>query len=151
MDLGAVLAEVAERARLLAPGCRIEVETEPPGQRLRVRGDRDKLRQVFDNLARNAVEACEDEEPRVVLRARRKEQADEPATVVAEVEDNGAGMDEEVAEHIFDPFYSTKSNGTGLGLSIVYSIVQAHDGAVSVRSAPSQGATFTVSLPSAEG
>ena len=150
VDVGELVLRAAERARRVAPQCAVEALPEPPGADLRVRGDRDKLRQVLDNLARNALEALPEAGGRLTFRARREEAPDGGGRVVVEVEDNGVGMNEEQCEHVFDPFYSTKSNGTGLGLWIAYSIVQAHRGAISVRSAPCQGATFALALPAAE-
>lgn len=149
IDVADLIRKVAERARRAAPHCEVEAAAAPPESGLRVRGDRDKLRQVLDNLARNAAEALPDSGGRLALRARREGEG-ESARVVVEVEDNGVGMNEEQCEHVFDPFYSTKSGGTGLGLWIAYSIVQSHRGAISVRSAPGEGATFTIALPAAD-
>jgi CheY-like chemotaxis protein len=61
--------------------------------------------------------------------------------------DNGQGMNQETQSHIFEPFYTTKRTGHGLGLSTVYSIVQQSGGRVAVRSAPGEGASFTLYLP----
>ncbi len=65
------------------------------------------------------------------------------------VSDNGTGIDNSIIDHIFDPYFTTKSasEGTGLGLSIVHSIVQAHHGAIRVNSEVGLGTTFTVYLP----
>jgi len=65
------------------------------------------------------------------------------------VSDNGTGIDPSIVDHIFDPYFTTKSasEGTGLGLSIVHSIVQAHHGALRVNSEIGLGTTFTVYLP----
>ncbi len=61
--------------------------------------------------------------------------------------DSGQGMDQETQSHIFEPFYTTRKTGHGLGLSIVYSIVQQCGGQIAVRSAPGEGASFTLYLP----
>jgi signal transduction histidine kinase len=71
------------------------------------------------------------------------------AYVKIEVEDNGCGIAEDVREHIFDAFYTTKDTGegTGLGLSIVRDIVQEHGGLIHAESAVGVGTKFTVLLP----
>ena len=73
--------------------------------------------------------------------------------VIFSVEDTGIGIDQAHHDRIFERFYrvdkarSRELGGTGLGLSIVKHVCQAHGGAVIVRSAPSTGATFSVTLP----
>jgi signal transduction histidine kinase len=64
--------------------------------------------------------------------------------------DTGPGIAPEDLPHIFEPFYTTKHTGTGLGLAVSYSIVESHQGTLSVDSLPGHGATFTVRLPAAE-
>jgi two-component system NtrC family sensor kinase len=63
--------------------------------------------------------------------------------------DTGPGIAPEDLPHIFEPFYTTKDSGTGLGLAVSYSIVESHQGTLSVDSVPGHGATFTVRLPAA--
>ncbi|HVG43305.1 MAG TPA: HAMP domain-containing sensor histidine kinase [Longimicrobium sp.] len=109
-----------------------------------VNGDAYYLRQVFENLVRNAREAMEgrEEPPRLwVSVARAGTQAE------VRVTDNGPGIPPEILQSIFDPFFSTKGKGMGLGLSICREIVQGHGGRLDVESTLGRGTTFTVTLP----
>ena len=67
------------------------------------------------------------------------------------VADTGIGMDDQVIEHLFEPFFSTKEagQGTGLGLAVIYGIIRQHEGWVQVDSALKEGSTFSVYLPAA--
>ncbi|HEX9078331.1 MAG TPA: MASE3 domain-containing protein [Desulfuromonadaceae bacterium] len=107
-----------------------------------------EVEQVFLNLLKNAAQAMianpPERHPRIVLRIRREERY-----AVAEVEDNGPGMTEEVRRRVFEPFFTTKEPGvgTGLGLSVSYMIVtRNHRGLMEAASLPT-GARFTVCLP----
>ena len=121
-----------------------------------IQGDQHQLTQVFANLLINAYEAL-DGRGSVALRARLVHTSDEGAllpdgyaavpTVVVEVEDSGPGLDTEIADKIFNPFFTTKPQGSGLGLAIVRKIVDAHEGRIDVTSVPDRGTTFRVTLP----
>ncbi len=102
-----------------------------------------QINQVFLNLITNAAQAM-GEEGRMVVRSRAL--AD---TVEVSIEDNGAGIPDNVLPKIFDPFFTTKKvgEGTGLGLSIVHKIVQGHGGTIRVKSEVGKGTTFVVELP----
>jgi signal transduction histidine kinase len=65
------------------------------------------------------------------------------------VEDTGSGISEEDLPHIFEPFYSTKTegNGLGLGLATVYGIIDRHNGTITVDSEVGKGTVFTITLP----
>ena len=66
-----------------------------------------------------------------------------------EVKDEGAGIPKKIISRIFDPFFTTKDvgKGAGLGLSICQTIVEKHNGSITVQSEPNKGSTFTVQLP----
>ncbi|MEP6570200.1 MAG: PAS domain S-box protein [Acidobacteriota bacterium] len=107
-------------------------------------GSASELREVFVNLIVNAVDAmpnggrlsigCERGGTRLLLR----------------FVDNGTGMPEDVRQKIFDPFFTTKgAQGTGLGLSVSYSIIERHEGLISVASELGSGTVFTIDLPAA--
>jgi signal transduction histidine kinase len=125
-----------------------------------IEGDSSQIQQILMNLAINGAEAMGDKQGEVVVRtlARRAEEPELAAcvaspemppgdSVVLEVIDNGAGMDEKTKSRIFDPFFSTKFTGRGLGLSAVLGIVRAHRGALLVQSYAGAGSTFRVFFP----
>ena len=120
-----------------------------------VQGHSQQLEQMLLNLltnARDALDAGEGKEKRLVVRTRGEMQ-DGRSWVEMEVEDSGAGMEEETWERIFEPFFTTKppDQGAGLGLSIAYAIVQNHEGELTCHSQKGQGATFRVRLPGVVG
>jgi two-component system NtrC family sensor kinase len=115
----------------------------------RIRGDQSQLQQVFMNIVLNAVDAMNGR-GRLTLTTKESEPA---GFVDIGISDTGCGIPPENIDRIFDPFFTTKGvgHGTGLGLSVSYGIVQSHQGDITVTSAAGAGATFTVSLPVAEG
>lgn len=70
-----------------------------------------------------------------------------PAAVSIGITDNGVGIEEDAAQHLFEPFWTTKPAGTGLGLAISYRIVEAHGGTLTVESPPGGGCRFVITLP----
>ena len=107
-------------------------------------GDTLKLRQVLENLIRNAIESFEG----VAGGERTIKVFTSPADkgVRILVEDKGVGMTKEIAEKVFDPFFTTKAHGTGLGLPIASEIVRAHGGRLRLQAAQ-QGTTAEIFLP----
>lgn len=102
-----------------------------------------RLGQVFLNLIYNAAQAV-DRGGRIVLRTGTTQDS-----VFVEIEDNGQGMEPDVLDQIFEPFYTTKPRGvgTGLGLSIARKIVDQHDGRIEATSIGGKGSTFRLELP----
>jgi CheY-like chemotaxis protein len=118
-----------------------------------ITADPTQVRQVVMNLITNASDALHDGPGTITLRTGVVDDgaADAPASVFVEVTDTGCGMDSGTLQRIFDPFFSTKFSGRGLGLAAVMGIVQSHHGHVRIRTAPGEGTTFRVVLPSAGG
>ncbi len=110
-----------------------------------VRGDRERLQQVFHNLVVNALEASSDG-GQIVVDVTAETESD-PPIVVAAVRDEGRGIPPATLARIFEPFFTTKAAGTGLGLTIVRQIVQRHGGEVLIDSVESQGTRVALRLP----
>jgi two-component system sensor histidine kinase HydH len=114
-----------------------------------VRADAEQLRQVFLNLAINAVQAMPAGGRLQVSTSLRRSTRRGAAAAFLEVRfrDNGSGIPVGDLRSLFIPFFTTKEKGTGLGLPISQRIIENHGGTIEVRSQPGSGATFTVLLP----
>jgi signal transduction histidine kinase len=107
-------------------------------------GNPNQLQQVLMNLAINAQQAMEPDGGTVDIATYFDDNK-----VYISVSDTGPGISEDVAEKIFEPFYTTKAagEGTGLGLSVTYGIIRDHKGDIRVEKADSGGARFIIELP----
>lgn len=145
LDLHPFIAELREEHDERTKKRKVALEVALPEALPPVRGDEEKLRQVFDNLLSNAFKFTP-EDGRVSLSAQQ-----ENGNVCLRVADTGVGIPRKHLPHVFERFYkvdrSRNSKGFGLGLAIVKHIVQAHGGEVHAESAEGQGTTFTVVLP----
>jgi PAS domain S-box-containing protein len=134
----------------------IFVDTALPADLPLLGADQHQLTQVFCNLLINAYEALEGR-GRIDIAARIATTATDGAllpdghqpvpTVVIDISDDGPGMPADVAEKIFNPFFTTKAQGSGLGLAIVRKIVDAHEGRIDMTTADGRGTRFRVTLP----
>jgi two-component system sensor histidine kinase PilS (NtrC family) len=122
-------------------GANQTVTEELPAEPVFAEADEGQLKQVFWNLARNALQAMPQGG---TLRATLENNSDDRLRI--SFSDTGRGMSPDQVEHLFEPFSST-TGGTGLGLSIVYQIIRDHGGTINVRSREGQGTTITVELP----
>lgn len=129
----------------------IKIEEELATELPEVVGNKGQLMEVFLNIIKNAKDSIEGKGTVVVKTSSFK--ADGSEFVAVEFIDNGPGMDEDVMQKIFDPFYTTKEKGggmnIGLGLSISKGIIEAHGGEVVVESAIGAGARFRLLFPAA--
>jgi len=141
------LADVLDRALILASQDRKGIKTDfiVDGHDGRIWGDANLLRQVFDNLVANAVQAMgAGGHLTVRVRAATENEVD---GVAVDITDTGEGMDTQVRTRARDPFFTTRPSGTGLGLAIVDRIVDAHGGYLAIDSRSGEGTTVTVFLP----
>jgi signal transduction histidine kinase len=99
------------------------------------------IQKAFLNIMVNAIEAME--KHKGVLTLRTKNSGDQ---CIIEIEDNGAGMDEDTLQKLFEPYFTNKSKGNGLGLTNCQNIIMSHRGKVSVQSSPGKGSLFVVTL-----
>lgn len=141
--LDEVVHEAVETARMVDSERPLDLELEP----LDVVGDRERLRQIVDNLLANVRAHTPPSAPVQVRLAREGSFARLTAA------DAGPGMTEEQASHVFERFYradesrARASGGVGLGLSIVAAVAEAHGGAVAVESTPGAGSAFHIDIP----
>jgi signal transduction histidine kinase len=134
------------RHQALRKNVTLEIEAEPDIPQ--VSGNAERLQQVFFNLIKNACEATRPgSEVRIEVRPDWSAEKEEMLEVA--IIDQGEGIDPHQAEHIFEPFYSTKPAkfGTGLGLPISRRIVEAHHGDMTITNVPPMGARAVVKLP----
>lgn len=131
-------------ARLAAPyGHRVEVSVEPPD--LLLYADESLIDRVLTNLVKNAAEAIgQDSDGRIRLHAF----VHEDDSVVIDVTDNGAEIDDELARHIFVPFFTTKPTGSGIGLSLSRQIMRQTGGTLTLlRDHAQRLTTFRLRFP----
>jgi signal transduction histidine kinase len=147
VDLGALAGEVVDTYREdpQAAAVAFTVDSAPGST---VRGDRERLRQVVENLVGNAVKYADPDRPAsvdVVVRADA-----EGEHVHLEVADRGLGIPAGELGHVFEPFRRAHGGGTsgsGLGLAICHSVVTRHGGTIAARQRPGGGTVVEVALP----
>jgi two-component system sensor kinase FixL len=109
-----------------------------------VLADKVQIQQVILNLMRNAVDAMEESERRELILSAAP---DEDGMVAIGIADTGAGISEDVASQLFQPFITTKRHGMGVGLSISRTIVEGHGGRIWAEPNPGGGTVFRFTIP----
>jgi len=158
LDLACLVEETARLLKaVVSKKARLEYALEEVPA---VEANATQLRQVVMNLITNASDALEDTEGVIRIRTglilagaeklselRLGDGLAPGRYAFVEVSDTGCGLDEDVADRIFDPFFSTKFAGRGLGLAAALGIMRGHRGAIDVNSEPGRGTTIRVLLP----
>ena len=146
LNLNDVIRELTVFLRGEAMSRRVCLRTDLAADLPRVRGDRVQLQQVVLNLIVNGIEAMRatvDQPKEIWIRSCR----DDSVGVRIVVEDRGVGLSPQIAEKIFQPFFTTKDQGIGMGLSISRSIVESHAGRLWAAPGRSGGAMFQFIIP----
>jgi len=115
----------------------------------KIKGDCNMLISVFQNLITNTIDAFEDVDQSKEKIIKITVCLHERKYIKILFEDNACGMEKDVLENIFNPFFTTKEigKGTGLGLSIIYGIIEEHNAKIDVRSVLGKGSTFSITFP----
>ena len=120
----------------------IKITLESSLEKCLVNIDKDQWLQVFNNLIKNAAQACSDiKKPIIYIYVSTEKHG-----VIIEIKDNGCGIPPDQIEKIFTPHFTTKSTGSGIGLSLTKQIIENHDGHISFTSSVNKGTTFTIRL-----
>lgn len=144
LNLNKLITDVAELYRLADTNTMLETHLEAIPK---IKADPDHLRQVLHNLIKNALEASATASKRVLYIESRCVKDSTRDYIDLRFIDQGAGFPQEILEHVFEPYVTTKRKGTGLGLAIVQKIVQEHGGMVWAENNPSGGATVVLRFP----
>jgi two-component system sensor kinase FixL len=140
-----VVEEVQEILRAEAEERRIAVRLELAPDLPYLFGDSVQIQQVLVNLARNAFEALATQrvQPTLLMQTRLAESGGVEFAVI----DNGEGINPGCLDRVFDAYFSTRAGGMGMGLAICRTLIEAHQGRISVTSSPGVRTTFTFTLP----
>ncbi len=128
MDINALISEVLDLFTSLNQKTEIELNLE--AHLPMVDADVSRLRQVFNNLLKNAFDACENNSDSTLTITSQCISTAGAEYVEISISDSGPGIAEDIMEHIFEPYVTTKTKGTGLGLAIVKKIIEEHNGVV---------------------
>jgi len=118
---------------------KLELESVPESAEIML--DENLISQVLINLLKNAMDAVQSTDEK---RIRLKSTINEQGKSMIEVSDSGIGIDDDLKEDIFIPFFTTKEHGTGIGLNFCRQVMRLHKGAISPTSKKGEGSTFTL-------
>jgi signal transduction histidine kinase len=144
VDVRKLVDETIALVRPQADEQGVKVTLEEGSPPLEIRGDRERLKSCFSNIAINALQAMPGGGQLDVKVARLD------GVIQVSMSDTGVGISEEALSKIFEPYFSTKQAGFGLGLAVTRAIVEEHHGSITVESEPKRGAKFVVSFPAVD-
>lgn len=140
-----IVTETMELALIQAAKLKAQIETTIEPDLPNMKGDSVMLEQLLLNLLKNAMEAVQPFPNHTVeLNVSKTEGGD---FIQFQIRDHGPGISDENKALLYDAFYSTKNEGMGMGLNICRSIVEVHQGRITITDTPGGGATFTFTIP----
>ena len=145
LDVNPLLEEVSTLYQQMSKKTDIELDLQKnlPS----IEADHNRLRQILNNLIKNAIEATENVDKPKIRLITKTIQTSARELIEIRIIDNGSGFPEDLINEIFEPYVTTKSSGTGLGLAIVKKIVEEHGGIVLVENNDDQGSSVMIRLP----
>jgi signal transduction histidine kinase len=146
-DVNAVITELIDFFEPQAHQVGVRLRPDLAARKLEAPVDSAHLKQALLNLMLNAVQAMTDNPGELIIRTEKATEPDGTHAVIIHVIDTGPGMDPEVLETIFQPYFTTKSAGSGLGLPTTRRLIEAHGGRIEVFSQPGKGTDITIILP----
>jgi signal transduction histidine kinase len=143
VDVGLLIEEALQLLRVTFEQAKVVPRVSMPGQPVLAQADPIQLTQVVFNLLINALHASKAGQEIWLTLIQNQDQ------MTLRIQDFGHGIEPDIRERIFEPFFSTKApgDGSGLGLSVVHGIIKTHHGQIDVDSQPGQGTCFTIRLP----
>jgi nitrogen fixation/metabolism regulation signal transduction histidine kinase len=112
-----------------------------------VQADEQKLRQVFNNLIKNALDATANSTAPIINIKTSNLKINNKAYIELTISDNGQGFEPDIVGNAFEPYVTTKTKGKGLGLAIVKHIIEEHKGHIELKNKKAQGASVIITLP----
>jgi nitrogen fixation/metabolism regulation signal transduction histidine kinase len=137
--LNQLINEIVDLYSLSHPGIVFELNLAEPEPRLLL--DKGRMTQLLTNLIKNAQESVDQGNVRIAISSQTRENH-----LQLDITDNGHGFAEDIIEHVFEPYETTKQGGSGLGLAIVKKIVEEHGGSIRAENL-SEGARISIHLP----
>jgi signal transduction histidine kinase len=116
-------------------------------EKLDVWADERQFFTVLSHLIQNGIVFCPPEREHIDIDAKEEEQGNGQGEVIIDISDNGPGINPNLHERIFEPFFTQRTDGTGLGLAIVKQTILEHQGTIDIGKSKSGGARFTIHLP----
>ncbi len=143
MDIELLLEEVLDSLDSLINSKKINLNYELNDDEIFIKGDYNRLKQVFINLFKNSIEALENINGAKIDISYKTTHKN----IIISIKDNGIGMDEETLNRIYEAFYTTKKCGTGLGVSLSKEIIDGHHGRIEYNSVLNKGTNVQITLP----
>ena len=140
-DLNRTIEELLRFVKFELEQANIELATDLDPNLPKIMLDEKYLKQALLNMIKNAISAMPDGGVLSVSTLQHGNEA------LIRLSDTGSGIDDDVLEKIFEPYFTTKDFGSGIGLTLVYKVVKEHMGDISVISQKGKGTTFTIVLP----
>ncbi len=145
VNIGELINDTVSSMDALLDKGNTKVKVQLPDNDLQILGNKNALTGAIQNLLHNSLQAiCVNHVIEPLINIQVYSQA---SHLYLSVKDNGPGINAEVADKIFQPFYTSSSKGTGLGLAVVKSVVNAHQGEVNLLNETKTGAHFVIKLP----